>query len=106
MKYKILVVDDESTIRSLLATVLEHAGYEVSEAGDGEQSKESLSGPQPDVILLELKLPDADGMELLPQIKKAWPNSEVIILTGNATIDAAVAATKAGAYDFQTKPFD
>src|SRR3954463_10995542 len=106
MKYKILVVDDESTIRSLLATVLEHAGYEVFEAGDGAKLKEYLSGPQPDVILLDLKLPDADGMELLPQIKRVWSNSEVIVLTGHATIDAAVAATKAGAYDFQTKPFD
>jgi len=106
MKYKILVVDDESTIRSLLATVLEHAGYEVFEAGDGAKLKEYLSGPQPDVILLDLKLPDADGMELLPQIKRVWSNCEVIVLTGHATIDAAVAATKAGAYDFQTKPFD
>jgi two-component system response regulator AtoC len=106
MKHRILVVDDESTIRSLLATVLEHAGYEVTEAGDAAQLKECFLGPQPDVILLDLKLPDADGLELLPQVKKNWPSSEVIILTGHATIDAAVAATKAGAYDFQTKPFD
>src|SRR6185436_19509180 len=106
MKHRILVVDDESTIRSLLATVLEHAGYEVFEAGDGAQLRECLAGPQADVVLLDLKLPDAEGMELLPQVKRAWPNSEVIVLTGHATIDAAVAATKAGAYDFQTKPFD
>ncbi|MGN6386210.1 MAG: sigma-54-dependent transcriptional regulator [Verrucomicrobiota bacterium] len=106
MKHKIMVVDDESTIRSLLATVLEHAGYEVSEAGDAAQLRESFTGPAPDVILLDLKLPDADGLELLPAIKKNWPNSEVIVLTGHASIDAAVAATKAGAYDFQTKPFD
>jgi DNA-binding NtrC family response regulator len=106
MKHRILVVDDESTIRSLLATVLEHAGYEVSEAGDGAGLRERFSDPAPDVILLDLKLPDADGLELLPAIKKQWPGTEVIVLTGHATIDAAVAATKAGAYDFQTKPFD
>jgi len=101
-----MVVDDESTIRSLLATVLEHAGYEASEAGDAAQLRELFNGPAPDVVLLDLKLPDADGIELLPVIKKNWPNTEVIVLTGHASIDAAVAATKAGAYDFQTKPFD
>jgi DNA-binding NtrC family response regulator len=68
--------------------------------------QQSFSGPQPEVILLDLKLPDADGLELLPTIKKQWPQTEVIILTGHATIDAAVAATKLGAYDFQRKPFD
>lgn len=106
MKQKILVVDDESAIRSLLSTVLAKAGYEVSEAADAEALKLRFAGPQPDLVLLDLKLPDADGMELLPQLKKEWPNTEIIILTGYATLDAAVAATKAGAYDFQKKPFD
>ncbi len=101
-----MVVDDEPGIRSLLATVLTKANYEVAEAGDATALKEAFSGSQPEVILLDLKLPDAEGMELLPIIKKQWPQTEVIILTGHATIDAAVAATKLGAYDFQRKPFD
>src|SRR5512141_2697502 len=78
----------------------------VVDAGDAKTLQESFTGAQPEVILLDLKLPDAEGMELLPVIKKQWPQTEVIILTGHATIDAAVAATKLGAYDFQKKPFD
>jgi DNA-binding NtrC family response regulator len=101
-----MVVDDEQGIRSLLATVLKNANYEVAEAETATALREAFTGPQPEVILLDLKLEDADGMELLPIIKKQWPQTEVIILTGHATIDAAVAATKLGAYDFQKKPFD
>src|ERR1051325_2267617 len=106
MSARIMVVDDEPGIRSLLATVLAKANYEVAEAGDATALREAFNGPQPEVMLLDLKLPDAEGMELLPIIKKQWPQTEVIILTGHATIDAAVAATKLGAYDFQKKPFD
>ena len=101
-----MVVDDEESIRSLLGTVLAKAGYDVSEVADATALQEAFNGPQPEVILLDLKLPDAEGLDLLPQIKKQWPQTEVIILTGHATIDAAVAATKLGAYDFQKKPFD
>ena len=106
MNARIMVVDDEESVRSLLATVLAQSNYEVSQAADAAALKESFGGPQPEVILLDLKLPDADGLELLPVIKKEWPLTEVIILTGYASIDAAVAATKLGAYDFQKKPFD
>jgi two-component system, NtrC family, response regulator HydG len=101
-----MVVDDEASIRSLLGTVLAKANYEISEIADAAALREAFTNPAPDVLLLDLKLPDADGLELLPQIKRHWPNTEVIILTGHATIDAAVAATKLGAYDFQKKPFD
>jgi DNA-binding NtrC family response regulator len=106
MKSKILVVDDEGPIRSLLAAVLAKENYEVSEAMDAAALTEMLAGPQPDLVLLDLKLPDAEGLELLPVLKKQWPTTEVIILTGFATIDAAVNATKLGAYGFQKKPFD
>jgi two-component system, NtrC family, response regulator AtoC len=106
MKQRLIIVDDESAIRVLLRTMLEKEGYEVIEAADAAGLRELLAGPQPDVVLLDLKLPDSDGIDLLPVVKKNWPTSEVIVLTGHATIDAAVAATKAGAYDFQKKPFD
>jgi DNA-binding NtrC family response regulator len=68
--------------------------------------QDRFQGPQPDVILLDLQLPDGHGLDLLPTFKKQWPESEVIVLTGNATFDAAVEATKRGAYHFQNKPFD
>jgi DNA-binding NtrC family response regulator len=106
MRARILIVDDEEGIRSLLVTVLKKGSYETLEAPDALALKEAFSGPIPDVVLLDLKLPDADGFELLPMIKKEWPQSEVIVLTGHATLDAAVMATKLGAYDFQKKPFD
>lgn len=106
MSANVWVVDDEAPIRSLLTTVLEKAGYQVSEFAEAAILRERFGGASPDVILLDLKLPDAEGLELLPQVKKAFPGAEVIILTGFATIDAAVMATKLGAYDFQKKPFD
>jgi DNA-binding NtrC family response regulator len=105
MKGNILLVDDAADIRELLGAVLRE-NYDVTEADSGASLKQCFSKGQPDVILLDIKLPDADGLELLPQIKKQWPETEVIVLTGNATFDAAVEATKRGAYHFVTKPFD
>jgi DNA-binding NtrC family response regulator len=106
MSARILIVDDEEGIRSLLVTVLKKGSYETMEAPHALALKEAFAGPVPDVVLLDLKLPDADGFDLLPLIKKEWPQTEVIVLTGHATLDAAVMATKLGAYDFQKKPFD
>lgn len=106
MSAKIAVVDDEPAIRSLLNAFLTKANYEVTAIGDAASLDRAFESTQPDVILLDLKLPDADGLELLPQLKRQWPQTEVIILTGHATLDAAVSATKLGAYDFQKKPFE
>src|SRR5690348_615011 len=105
MKGKIMVVDDAADIRDLLQAVLRDT-YEVSEAKSGAELKQSFSQAQPDVVLLDIKLPDADGLDLLPIIKKQWAETEVIVLTGNATFEAAVEATKRGAYHFLNKPFD
>jgi len=100
-----MIVDDAADIRDLLAAILRDT-YEVSEAKSGADLKQALTQAQPDVILLDLKLPDADGLDLLPLIKKQWGDTEVIVLTGNATFEAAVEATKRGAYHFLNKPFD
>jgi DNA-binding NtrC family response regulator len=105
MKGIILVVDDAEDIRELLASVL-RGSYEVAEADSGAALKQAFTEMQPDVVLLDIKLPDADGLDLLPLIKKQWSECEVIVLTGNATFDAAVEATKRGAYHFLNKPFD
>jgi DNA-binding NtrC family response regulator len=101
-----MVVDDTETIRDLLSAILQKEGYEPVLKASAAELIASFSQPQPDVILLDLVLPDGDGLELLPQIKKQWPDTEVIVLTGHATFDAAVEATKRGAYHFQNKPFD
>ncbi len=106
MKPKIMVVDDTPEIRTLVNTILKSAGYEAILKGSAAELKEAFTGPAPDVVLLDLVLPDGDGLELLPIIKKNWAECEVIVLTGHATFDAAVEATKRGAYHFQNKPFD
>jgi DNA-binding NtrC family response regulator len=106
MKARILVVDDDPNIQEVLTTLLEGAGYTASAAGNAAAVQTALSGPQPEVVLLDLQLPDGHGLDLLPAIKKQWPDSEVIVLTGVATFEAAVEATKRGAFHFQNKPFD
>ena len=73
MKPKVMIVDDEAVIREFVKIYLEGIGYEVSEAADAAALKSFYGGPQPDVVLLDLKLPDADGLTLLPQMKKNWP---------------------------------
>ena len=105
MKGKILIVDDEADLRAMLKSILED-DYSITLAEDAAALQRYYSQDVPDVVLLDLKLPDANGLDLLPQIKKTWPETEVIVLTGEATFDAAVQATKRGAYHFINKPFD
>jgi len=105
MKGKILIVDDEPELRHLLRALLE-GDYTVTEAESAAALQKYFLQDAPDVILLDLKLPDANGLDLLPQIKKTWPDTEVVVLTGEATFEAAVQATKRGAYHFINKPFD
>jgi DNA-binding NtrC family response regulator len=106
MKATILVIDDEVEVRELLNQILQRAGYQVHQVKDGATLKEAFDRIQPDVVLLDYKLPDATGLDLLPLIKKEWPEAEVIMLTGHATYDVAVEATKRGAFHFQEKPFE
>ena len=106
MKHKILLVDDQAEIRDLLTQSLKTRGYDVFEVGDGAGLKSALSGTQPDVVLLDLKLPDADGLDLLSEIKRAWPETEVIVLSGFGSLESAVEATKRGAFHFVTKPYN
>jgi DNA-binding NtrC family response regulator len=105
MKAKILVVDDDVDLRILLASVLEDY-YDVVQASNGAALQKAFSQPPPDVVLLDVVLPDADGLALLPQIKKRWPDTEVIVLTGHGTISMAVEAGRGGAYNFLAKPFE
>ena len=105
MKGKILIVDDEPELRHLLRALLE-GDYTVTEAENAVALQKYFFQDTPDIVLLDLKLPDANGLDLLPQIKKTWPDTEVIVLTGEATFEAAVQATKRGAYNFINKPFD
>jgi DNA-binding NtrC family response regulator len=106
MKAKVMVVDDSEDVRDLIATLLKGNGYEAVPKSTAAQLIASFTDAEPDAILLDLQMPDGNGLDLLPQIKKQWPNVEVIMLTGYASFDIAVEATKRGAYHFQSKPFD
>ncbi|MDE3068004.1 MAG: sigma-54-dependent Fis family transcriptional regulator [Verrucomicrobiota bacterium] len=106
MKAKVLIVDDKPDVRELLATVLKQQQYQTAEVESGAALQKALFQEPPDVVLLDVKLPDADGLDLLPQIKRHWPETEVIVLTGHGTITMAVEAGRRGAYNFLSKPFD
>lgn len=105
MKGKVLIVDDQDDVRTLLSAVLED-DYSVMHAASGAALQQAFGNEQPDVVLLDVKLPDADGLDLLPQIKKRWPETEVIVLTGHGTMSMAVEAGKRGARTFLAKPFE
>src|SRR6266403_1276361 len=102
--HRILIVDDEPEIRKSLRGVLEDEGYKVAAAASGEACLEEIKKHPFDVVLLDIWLPGADGLETLEEIKKADTAPEVIMISGHATIESAVRATKLGAFDFIEKP--
>ncbi|HWV98647.1 MAG TPA: sigma-54 dependent transcriptional regulator [Candidatus Acidoferrum sp.] len=105
MKGKVLIVDDDRDLRAVL-TALFDGEFQVAEADTGAAVERAYSQDQPDVVLLDVKLPDADGLDLLPQLKKRWPETEIIVLTGYDDVGIALEAGRRGAYNFITKPFE
>ncbi len=106
MKGKVLLVDDEPNIRDLVAAVLQRE-FQVSEVESGAALQKAFTDlPQPDVVVLDQKLRDATGLDLLPQIKKRWVDTEVVMLTGLGTMEMALEAGRLGAFTFLTKPFE
>ena len=103
---KILIVDDEVQIRTLLARMMELEGYEVCQAGDCRAALKQLELQSPDVALCDVFLPDGNGVDLVLAIKKATPNVEVILLTAHGNIPDGVQAIKNGAFDYITKGDD
>ncbi len=103
---RILVIDDEPLIVKLLKHNLEKVGYSVLSAGNGREGLELLEEEPVDVVLLDIMMPEMDGMEVLRRLKAAERPLMVIMLTAKATIDTAVACMKEGAHDFLSKPFD
>lgn len=101
----ILVVDDEDEIRQSLRGVLSDEGFAVLEAGDGRRALEMVRAEPPDLVVLDVWLPEIDGIALLEQIKALHPRLPVVIICGHANIEAAVRATRLGASDFIEKPF-
>lgn len=103
---KILIIDDEVQIRSLLARMMELEGYEVCQAGDCKAAMRQLEVHTPDVALCDVFLPDGNGVDLVLNIKKTLPNIEVILLTAHGNIPDGVQAIKNGAFDYITKGDD
>ncbi len=101
----ILVVDDEKTIRTVIADALENQGYYLDTAADADQALAACERQPFDLALVDLRMPGSmDGMELLAQMHRRWPNMVVILLTAFATLDSAIAALRQGAYDYLVKP--
>jgi DNA-binding NtrC family response regulator len=106
MTANILIIDDEKLIRWTLEGVLRKEGYAVMSADSGEAGLKLVDEEAPDLILLDLRLPKMDGMEVLERVKEIKPDALVIILTAHGTVESAVEAMRKGAYDYLNKPFD
>ncbi|MDP2743834.1 MAG: response regulator [Dehalococcoidia bacterium] len=102
---KILVVDDDESVRSLLQRVLKEAGYDVVTAANGREALDKVNELKVDLVLLDIKMPDMSGMEVLQQLTTNWPQTCVIMATAVADAQTAIEAMKLGAYDYITKPF-
>ncbi|MCK4495782.1 MAG: sigma-54-dependent Fis family transcriptional regulator, partial [Candidatus Aminicenantes bacterium] len=104
-KEKILVVDDEENIRKSLKMILEYEGYNFLEAADGEEAIDIIEETIGlDLVLLDIKLPGRDGLDVLAELKKKPYSPEIIMISGHGTVQSAVEATKLGAFDFLEKP--
>ncbi len=100
----ILVVDDEDRVRESIREILSDEGYCVIEASHGSQVLDLIRGKRPSLVLLDIWMPDVDGIGLLKEIKKEEPELNVIMISGHGNIHTAVTATKLGAFDFIEKP--
>ncbi|MES2963989.1 MAG: sigma-54 dependent transcriptional regulator, partial [Bdellovibrionota bacterium] len=104
---RILIVDDESSLRTAMFRVLDRQGFQVITANCKAEAEALAASDQAlDLALVDLRLPDGDGIDLMQKLKIAHPNIQVIILTGHGTIELAVRATQHGAFHFVTKPFN
>ncbi|MEJ2723927.1 MAG: response regulator [Deltaproteobacteria bacterium] len=103
---RILLVDDEKDFVDLLALKLKEVGKEVQVAYDGRECLDALEKDNIDVVILDIKMPGMDGIDVLKEIKRRFAIVEVIMLTGHGTIQTAVEGMKLGAFDYLLKPTD
>ena len=103
---KILVIDDERAIRNTLKDILEYEKYQVELAANSNLALEMVKNNEFDIILCDIKMPEMDGLELLPHLLKVQPDTPIVMISGHGNIDTAVEAIKKGAYDFIEKPLD
>jgi len=101
----ILIVDDERSMREFLGIYLRREGYRIEAAAGGNEAIASIKARAFDVIITDLRMPDVDGLTILAEAKRIRPDTEVIVVTAFSTTETAIAAMKAGAHDYLTKPF-
>jgi two-component system nitrogen regulation response regulator NtrX len=103
---RILIADDQTAVREELAYAMQFEGYRTAEAPDGEAALALLEQGDVGVVLLDIKMPGLDGLQVLQRIRERWPGVPVVMITGHGDIETAVVAIKNGAFDFLPKPFD
>ncbi len=103
---RILIVDDQQAVREELAFALDYEGYKTAEAAEGEDALRQIDDGDVAMVLLDIKMPGEDGLQVLSRIKEQRPDLPVVMISGHGDIETAVVAVKNGAYDFLTKPFD
>lgn len=102
---KVLIVDDEERFRTTMCKLLTVRGIEAVTAGSGKEAIEKLGQNRYDVIILDVRMPEMGGVQVLAEIRKIDPQTEVIIMTGYASVDTAKEIMKLGAYDYVLKPY-
>src|SRR5258708_5292376 len=105
-KGKILICDDDAHLRDSLHDLLEMEGYEIQEAGSGAEAMKRVAGVSFDVIFMDYNLPDGTGIDVIHQIRKTNTESQILMMTAHASLDAALKAIQESVYDFLTKPVD
>jgi two-component system, NtrC family, response regulator AtoC len=106
MSVPVLIADDEALIRQSLRTTLAREGFDVTVAATGREAWQRFQEDRPDIVLLDLVLGDADGIDLLRRMRQEAPDAKVILISAHGSIESAVAAMKLGGYDFIKKPFE
>jgi DNA-binding response OmpR family regulator len=104
--HSILIIDDEPNLRRSLGLILQRAGYVITTASNAAEAIQLLQAGAYDLTFLDIKLPDQNGIQLLPQIKNLYPEMPILILTAHATLDTAIGAVRLGARDYLLKPID
>jgi DNA-binding response OmpR family regulator len=102
----ILIIDDELNLRRSLALILQRAGYSVTVAGGAQEACQLLKAGSFDLVFLDLKLPDGNGLDILAEIRRLYPEMPVFILTAHASLESAIEAVRRGARDYLLKPID
>ncbi len=105
-KSKVLVVDDEAEVRKLFGDFLEHRGYRVLMAKEGAEALRILREESPELVLLDIRMPEMDGLEVLSRIKAMRPETAVVMISGYATLEIAKESLEKGAYDYISKPVE